>query len=300
VDNLVPGRQHARGDSSKWLKFTVSLSLTSILTRSTLRIVAVSIQSRGRCVIIQCIRPTDVMLSNFRANIRLLVTFLIQRSRSLCFTKAELALATSDIIIMDDTMHYQSMRLQCWKMARLHRLCYCQVYMDCEYNVCVERNQERAENARVPNTVMERMRDIFEIPGTQKPWDQLTVRFGSDFDNVDALWEIVKSQYWSAPAPALESESQLDTMIRQLTAETCSHQVDILTRKVLNEFLSNVPRKNVEKLARELNRDRRDILNKYRHFLSRQVFQDNSDQDSVQNWTNQFRLHCQSIIESIK
>lgn len=238
------------------------------------------------------------MIFDASGNFRLSVTFLMQRSRSLCFTKAELALTTSDIVIMDDTMHYQSMRLQCWKMARLHRLCYCQVYMDCEYNACVGRNQERGENARVPDSIMERMRDIFERPGTQRPWDRLTVRFNIEFDNVDALWEVIRSKYWSTPAPALEAESQLDTMIRQVTAETCSHQVDILTRKALSESLNNVSRKNIAYLARILNRDRRDVLKKYRHFLARQAFQDNSDQDSIQIWTNHFKLHCQSIIES--
>lgn len=212
--------------------------------------------------------------------------------------QACMALDNRYIVIMDDTMHYRSMRLQCWKIARLHSSCYCQIYVDCDFSVCCARNAERPPATRLPSAVMDRMRLIFEPPNQSKhPWDALTIQCPGDAvgDTIDSIWKIIVSKFWNDPAPPLRVESELDPTIRELTTETCTHQVDIQSRKIIGEFVNSVSNSQIKgNIAFLMNQERQALLDRCRKTQTNQWGSDLDD--SVKYWLDGYRQTCITIV----
>lgn len=194
---------------------------------------------------------------------------------------------------MDDTMHYRSMRIQCWKTARLHSSCYCQIYLDCPYSVCCQRNKQRSGTANIPSDIMDRMQEIFEAPKTttKYPWDSLTIPIHSE-DPIETsmIWCDIIANYWGTPAPPMEIESELDPTIRQLTTETVTHQVDIQSRKIISEYVARLPTTRLKStMAKAMNQQRQAILDTCRKSCHQ------GDPVSIHDMLETFKRKCESV-----
>ena len=216
--------------------------------------------------------------------------YVVQVSRDACMEEAGRYLSNGYIVIMDDTMHYRSMRLECWKIARVHSSCYCQVLLDCEFSLCCQRNEQRSGTEKVPSQVMDRMREIFEPPkGDKYPWDSLTIVMHPE-DSTHRTWREITSNFWNNPAPPLQVESELDPTIRQLTTETIIHQVDIQSRKIIGEYVGRLSNSHSKgEIAMLMNTQRQDILDKCRKSAhTMETF-------SIEHTLESFRSICDSI-----
>jgi len=205
------------------------------------------------------------------------------------------------VVILDDTMHYTSMRLQCWKLARACGSTYCQVHVDCPLTLCLERNAMRDDATRIPDEVMERMNSTFEAPTGKHPWDAHTVvAVSTDRETDDhedpavhfrSVWGDI--QRVKLLAPPMATESELDPMIRKLTTETVAHQVDIQTRRVMAEHIAGcVARGSTEvgSMALKLNSVRRDTLNACKKSLGDGGGDDDGDPEvTIDQWVSAFR-----------
>lgn len=224
-------------------------------------------------------------------------------SRTRCMEATAEALGGgSDMVILDDTMHYTSMRLRCWKLARSNESMYCQVYVDCPLEKCLARNAVRNASSRMPEAVMERMGRIFEPPRESNAWDAPTVVMSASRD----IWQDV--QRYKILAPRLNSESELDPTIRALTTETVTHQVDIQSRRLLGEYMGrlNAPGGLYTRAdAFMLNKERRKLVEACKtsprvdeavHGLG--VSDENTDYDAesvIERWLSKFRATCDSL-----
>jgi len=230
-------------------------------------------------------------------------------ARSLCMEAAAEALGrNSDVVILDDTMHYTSMRLRCWKLARERASMYCQVYVDCPLEECLARNAGRSAVCRMPEAVMERMGRIFEAPRESNVWEAPTVVTSASRD----LWQDVER--CKVFAPPLKSASELDPIIRALTSETVTHQVDVQSRRILGEYMGRLNAhdgRDTRATASTLNEERRKLVDACKQsFKAGEAVQglgatdgatssgDHADDDpesAVEHWLSKFRVTCEAL-----
>ena len=216
-----------------------------------------------------------------------------KETRTRCMEEAGEALESTNIVILDDTMHYHSMRIQCWKMARRYGACYAQIYMDCDFDVCCKRNAGRKEVARVPEHVMDRMKQVFESPrmaSSRYPWDERTCVVPRQQKSIDDVWvEILDS--WDAPAPPLR-ETEIESAMQRSTHESWLHQLDLVTRKILGQYLSTVEQGTQKRFyAESMNKERKLLLASSRQSDAR-------DQASMDAQAHQFRTICEDIVRN--
>lgn len=214
-----------------------------------------------------------------------------KETRTRCMKEAEEALRSNNIVILDDTMHYHSMRIQCWKMARRYGACYAQIYMDCGFDVCCERNARRKEITRVPEHVMDRMKQVFEPPrvaSSRYPWDERTCVVPRHQKSIDDVWTDVLDS-WNAPAPPLR-EAEIESAMKRSTHESWLHQLDIVTRKILGQYLSTVEEGTRKRFyAESMNKERKLLLASSRQSDAR-------DQASMDAQVHQFQTMCEDIV----
>lgn len=214
-----------------------------------------------------------------------------RESRIRCMKEAEKVLESNRMVILDDTMHYHSMRIQCWKMARRCGACYAQIYTECDFRTCCERNASRDETARVPEHVMDRMHQVFEPPrmaSSRYSWDGRTCVVPKQQKEVEDVWKFMLDS-WNTPAPPLR-EAEIESAMRQSTHESWTHQLDLATRKILGEYLSTVEQGAQKKFyAERLNKQRRILLDSSRQF-------DAQDQASMEAQVHEFRSICEDML----
>lgn len=204
------------------------------------------------------------------------------------------------IVIVDDTMHYRSMRAECWRIARAAGAAYIHAHINCPLETALERNELRPPGQRVPEEVLRRTAAIFEPPEENQhcPYDSDTYKVLLDIEesfeiqkkkssdirskiNGKALWSRVEDA-WGPPAPAPFDEKADEARIaeaRRGTAESLLHHVDVQTRKYVTEVLSSFSssssssspaggKQEKKNIAEDLNRERRRVLERFRTEVS--------------------------------
>ena len=231
----------------------------------------------------------------------------MQESRRSCIEDLKQALLGNpgDIVIADDTMHYRSMRAECWKIARLCNAWYAQIYLECPFEVCKMRNSARQGIHAVPEDSLLRLHDIFEAPDDTKaakyPFDSFTVRLNSaenalkmDDRIIGVLWKQLEMS-WKGPLPPMEIESEVDALIVELTTKTISHQVDIMSRRIVGACMSSIqnecPNDLKRSVAEELQMRRRELLNHLRGI--------DFTKASPESIENEFKNQCEMCLESL-
>ncbi|XDV43907.1 hypothetical protein PO909_012296 [Leuciscus waleckii] len=75
------------------------------------------------------------------------------------------------VLLLDDNFYYQSMRFQIHQLARKYGVGFCQVFLHCPLQVCVQRNRQRSQ--RVPEEVLVQVCERMEPPNeSRNRWEQ--------------------------------------------------------------------------------------------------------------------------------
>ena len=94
-----------------------------------------------------------------------------KRARKACFEALRAALDDDDdeeknakMVILDDTMHYKSMRREAYRYAREFRAAFIVVHVDVDEKECWLRNSRRDDDdvLKVPRETFERLKTVFE------------------------------------------------------------------------------------------------------------------------------------------
>lgn len=205
---------------------------------------------------------------------------MMQESRKNCMEDLKHVLLGNPgaIVIVDDTMHYRSMRAECWKLARLCNAWYAQIYLECPFEICKSRNSARKGIDVVPESSLLRLYDIFEAPDDTKaakyPFDSFTLRVNTaetaleqNDGIVNAVWKRLELS-WKDPLPPMKTETEIDSLILELTTRTVSHQLDIMSRKVVGRCMASLENESSKDLKRsvaeELHMRRRELLDRFK------------------------------------
>jgi len=255
-----------------------------------------------------------------------------KRARKACFEALRAALDDDEeknaMVILDDTMHYKSMRREAYRYAREFRAAFIVVHVDVDEKECWLRNSRRDDDdvLKVPRETFERLKTVFDAPGkgtydADEAFDKnyITVTPPSRDVGVseeehekeyaafaESLLEDVYNRWLTDETPRRKDELDLLKLKRErsatdrvITAANLVHDVDVQTRKLMNEFMKSSSSKS-SALAQRVREARLHALNLSREetkFDARkdQIFRENGDLDewkgdaSAEKYVNVFR-----------
>ncbi|MFW9958475.1 MAG: AAA family ATPase [Candidatus Odinarchaeota archaeon] len=131
-------------------------------------------------------------------------------------------------VIHDDTNYYTSMRHDLFKVAVKNGCGFAVLHVSTPIDVALRWNRERV-GTRVPDSVIERINERFDLPGRRYLWDDAIVEVNMAAQDLEAIIpEIIEN------LEELEVASEAKS---QLVIGTEFQQMDIETRRIVSEFL---------------------------------------------------------------
>ena len=146
-------------------------------------------------------------------------------------------------VIHDDTNYYTSMRHELFDIAGKNKTVFAVIHVSTPVELAVQWNSLREKP--VPNGVIEKIEDRFDIPGSKYAWDRPIATHNLGIDDIrEAASKIVER---------LESLQPVSTHTT-LSEQSIGNLLDVITRQVVKQFLDANPsfRKNpsVSKIRR--------------------------------------------------
>ncbi|XP_060624566.2 L-seryl-tRNA(Sec) kinase isoform X1 [Anolis sagrei] len=173
--------------------------------------------------------------------------------------------------VLDDNFYYRSMRYEVYQLARQYTLGFCQLFLDCQVEVCLERNSQRKQP--LPEETIHAMAQKIECPNPEKyAWEHNSLILKSVGyaleDNLQML--DLLSAALENPVKPLEENTELKEMDRAICATSALHQADQAVRRIVSQTMKNAKDNNValhelKSLAEELNRLKLEFLEGLRH-----------------------------------
>lgn len=156
--------------------------------------------------------------------------------------------ATS-LIILDDNMHYRSMRQRIRSICRNMNCAHFQIFIECQLDSAIQRNRNRS--SPVPESIIKEMFQKIEAP--QNPCTINITYESSDDDLLDMINDRIKCSE--------DLEEQLSFPQQQ----SLLHEIDIITRKELNARIKALkPCEYISSTCEILNGKRKEFLENLR------------------------------------
>ncbi|XP_071319594.1 L-seryl-tRNA(Sec) kinase [Trachinotus anak] len=183
------------------------------------------------------------------------------------------------LFLLDDNFYYPSMRYEVYQLARKYSLGFCQVYLHCDLESCISRNQSRSEP--IPTEVILDMVKRLESPNPQKnPWETKSILLNTT-DNlskcdIQRVMQLISSAL-SNPLSPVEDNTEQKESDRLKCATSVVHQADQACRRLISEAMktareSQVPSEHMRSVAAQLNESKATFL----HNLRIQLLQETS------------------------
>uniref|UniRef100_A0A3B4EWU6 Phosphoseryl-tRNA kinase n=1 Tax=Pundamilia nyererei TaxID=303518 RepID=A0A3B4EWU6_9CICH len=174
------------------------------------------------------------------------------------------------VFLLDDNFYYPSMRYEVCQLARKYSLGFCQVYLQCDLESCISRNQSRSQP--VPTEVILEMVKRLESPNPQKnSWEINSITLNST-GTVQRVMELISSALNNPLSLGEDNKEQKDAD-RLKCANSVVHQADQACRRLISEAMktareNKVPPERMRSLAAQLSESKATFLHNLRkHFL---------------------------------
>ncbi|XP_058476833.1 L-seryl-tRNA(Sec) kinase isoform X2 [Solea solea] len=171
------------------------------------------------------------------------------------------------IFILDDNFYYPSMRYEVYQLARKYSLGFCQVYLHCDLESCINRNQSRPEP--VPTEVILDMVKRLESPNPEKnPWEELSILLNTTDKlstcDIQRVMELISSSLRNPLSP-IEDTAEQKEADRLKCAMNVVHQADQACRRLISEAMKTAKENHVSSeymrsLATRLNEAKATLL----------------------------------------
>nr|XP_033796891.1 L-seryl-tRNA(Sec) kinase [Geotrypetes seraphini]XP_033796892.1 L-seryl-tRNA(Sec) kinase [Geotrypetes seraphini] len=173
-------------------------------------------------------------------------------------------------ILLDDNFYYQSMRYEVYQLARKYSLGFCQLFVDCPLESCLERNRHR-DRPVAEGTILLMAKKI-EIPNPEKNfWEKnsIVVRSeGPNWENNPGVNDLLQLAL-DDPVKEVQDNADEKEADRLMTAASVLHQADQALRKIISETMrtakANAPAREMKALAQELSKLKSQLLEDLRH-----------------------------------
>lgn len=135
-----------------------------------------------------------------------------------------------NLLIIDDNMYYRSMRYEFFKLSRQFQISFCQICIDLELDVILERNKLRSSSEIISDEIIKNMYTKFEKP--IENWEKYSLIFNSDIDYT--LISNLIDRSLEDPNCKIE----LKTCKKQ--EQSMLHLIDLELRKIINREIKKV------------------------------------------------------------
>ncbi|NXD79341.1 PSTK kinase, partial [Halcyon senegalensis] len=143
-------------------------------------------------------------------------------------------------LILDDNFYYQSMRYEVYQLARKYALSFCQLFLECPLECCLQRNRLRSHP--LPDQTICLMARKIERPDLKKnAWEQNSLILES-FDGTSEDNEQIISLLATAlenPVKQNEENTEQKEADRAICAASTVHQADRMCRRVISQAMKD-------------------------------------------------------------
>lgn len=171
-------------------------------------------------------------------------------------------------IIVDDNMYYHSMRYEYYQLARLYKLSFCQLFVQCSVTDALNRNSSRDWSISVPENVITRMAERLQPPDRwNNPWEKFSLTLPSEMWTVTKMIEISDFLNYVAEHPVImpEDDSDVCQESRIICSTNVIHQMDITLRKLIGDRIRQGRESGLAK--NELQMQSKSLANARHHIL---------------------------------
>ncbi|AWP17871.1 L-seryl-tRNA(Sec) kinase isoform 3 [Scophthalmus maximus] len=182
------------------------------------------------------------------------------------------------VFLLDDNFYYPSMRYEVYQLARKYSLGFCQVYLHCDLESCISRNQSRPEP--VPTEVIQEMVKRLEPPDPQRnSWEAQSISLntadGSSKCDIQRVTELISSALRNPLSPVEDNTEQKEAD-RLKCATSVVHQADQACRRLVSEAMrtareNQASSEHMRSMAAQLNESKAAFLRHLREQLLRET-----------------------------
>lgn len=183
------------------------------------------------------------------------------------------------VLLLDDNFYYPSMRYEVYQLARKYSLGFCQVYLQCDVESCISRNQTRSKP--IPSVVILEMVNRLESPNPQKySWETNSISINTTGNlstcDIQRVIELISSSLCNPLSPSVDNTEQKEAD-RLKCATSVVHQTDQACRRHISEAMktareNQVAPEQMRSLAAQLSASKATFL----ETLRRQLFHEAS------------------------
>ncbi|XP_029383600.1 L-seryl-tRNA(Sec) kinase [Echeneis naucrates] len=182
------------------------------------------------------------------------------------------------VFLLDDNFYYQSMRYEVCQLARKCSLGFCQVYLHCELESCIIRNQNRPQP--IPTEVILEMVKRLESPNPQKnPWEKNSILLNTTENlsksGINRVMDLISSAL-NNPLNPVEDNIEQKEADRQKCATSVVHQADQACRRLISEAMktareNQVSSEHMRSVATQLNESKTTFLQNFKKQILQQT-----------------------------
>ncbi|NWH51420.1 PSTK kinase, partial [Fregata magnificens] len=207
-------------------------------------------------------------------------------------------------LVLDDNFYYQSMRYEVYQLARKYSLSFCQLFLDCPLECCLQRNRLRSHP--LPDQTIYLMARKIEMPDLKKnAWERNSLILKS-FDCTSEDDEQIISLLATAlenPVKQNEENTEQKEADRAICAASTVHQADQTCRRIISQTMKDAKDKNilpseVKSLAKELNKLKAEFLEDLRqgNNLKNQICVQNQSSDPATSVISSFQHEATNVV----
>ncbi|KAM5271854.1 L-seryl-tRNA(Sec) kinase [Ctenodactylus gundi] len=183
-----------------------------------------------------------------------------------CYLLAKTAVSRPLFLVLDDNFYYQSMRYEVYQLARKYSLGYCQLFLDCPLETCLQRNSQRTQV--IPSEIIRLMERKIERPNPEKnAWEHNSLTIQSTACSSEFSSEVIDLLLTALENPVKYVEDNLEQKEadRIICSTNIFHKADQTLRRIVSETMKEakdeqVLPNNLKLLAEELNKLKAEIL----------------------------------------
>ncbi|NXA50967.1 PSTK kinase, partial [Nothocercus julius] len=215
-----------------------------------------------------------------------------------CHYLANAAASRPLYFILDDNFYYQSMRYEVYQLARKYSLSFCQIFLECPLEQCLQRNRLRSDP--LPDETISQMARKIEMPDLDNnAWEKNSLILKSsecaleyNLQIIDLLANVLEN-----PVKQNEENTEQKEVDRAICSASTVHQADKTCRRIISQAMKDAKDKNVhpsemKSLAEELNKLKAEFLEDLRqgsHLKSQ-------SSDPVTSVTSSFQYEATTIV----
>ncbi|KAM6329764.1 L-seryl-tRNA(Sec) kinase [Podargus strigoides] len=207
-------------------------------------------------------------------------------------------------LILDDNFYYQSMRYEVYQLARKYSLSFCQLFLECPLECCLQRNRLRSQP--LPDQTIYLMARKIEMPDLQKnTWEQNSLILKSSDCTAEDNEQIISLLTTALENPVKQNEENTEQKEadRAICAASTVHQADQTCRRIISQAMKDAKDKNVlpsemKSLAEELNKLKAEFLEDLRqgNNLKNQICVQNQYSDPATSVIPSFQHETTNVV----